>query len=425
MSRLINRRQIIGLAAAGAASLALPLYARAQGKARIVVVGGGAGGATASKYAAMGGRDQVEVTLIEDSETFTTCFFSNHYIAGLRDFASITHSYDRLVSAYGIRKITGRATAIDRSAKQVRLADGQAVPYDFLVLSPGIDIKFDSVAGYSEKAAEIAPHAWHGGQQTQLLRSKLDTVEDGQSIVIVAPPNPYRCPPGPYERASVFAHVLKAKGYTRSRIFVLDHKDKFSKQALFDAGWASHYPGMIEWHGPATIGAIKGVDAQAGKVETDFGAFEGALLNIIPAQAAGAIASETGLANETGYCPIEAASMRSSLDRSIFVIGDASIAGEMPKSAFSANSQAKVAVAAILADIRKEAAPSAAYMNTCWSMLEVEDSVKIGARYAAQDGKIAATENFISAVGETAAQRKATFAESLAWYDAATKDMFG
>ena len=420
----MNRRQFGLLLGAGASSLAMPAYLRAQERPRVVVVGGGAGGATVAKYVAKDSQGALDVTLIEDSETFTTCFFSNLYLGDFQSFEQITHSYDDLVANYGINKITGRAVEVDREAKLVTLEDGTTVPYDRLVLSPGIDIIYDSVPGYSREAAEIAPHAWQAGPQTQLLKNKLDALEDGQNIVMVAPPNPYRCPPGPYERISMFAHVLKKKGNTNSKIFVIDPKETFSKQGLFQEGWEKHYPGMVEWYGPDVHGGIKNVDVAAGTVETDLDTFEGALLNIIPAQRAGAIAAAAGVTNESGYCPIDPDSMRSAIDETIFVLGDASIAGDMPKSAFSANSQAKVAAMNVRADLTDASAFPARYSNTCWSLIETDDGVKVGAQYAPQDGKITAVETFISQTGEDAALRKETYEESLGWYSGIIEDIF-
>ena len=420
----VNRRQFSTLLGAGAASLSLPYYARAQAKPRVVVIGGGAGGATAARYIAKDSEGAIDVTLIDDSETFTTCFFSNLYLGGFRDFGSITHGYDKLQSDYGITKVTGMATGVDRGAKTVTMADGATIPYDRLVVSPGIDLIWDSIEGYSEEAAQIAPHAWKAGPQTQLLKEKLDAVSNGQQIVMVAPPNPYRCPPGPYERISMMAHVLKSKGVD-AKIIVLDPKEKFSKQGLFQEGWEKHYPGMVEWYGPDVHGGIKSVDVAAGTVETDLDTFKGDLLNIIPAQKAGMIAAAAGLTDDSGFCPIDATSMRSTVDENIFVIGDASIAGAMPKSGFSANSQAKVAAMNIRGELISSKVFPAKYSNTCWSLIETDDGVKVGAQYAPSEGKIASTSSFISQTGEDAAVRKATYEESIGWYAGITADMFG
>ncbi len=425
MGRLSRRRFAQLALGTATVTLATPSIIRAQAKPRVVVVGGGAGGATAARYIAKDSEGAVDVTLIEMNKTFTTCFFSNLYIGDFRTFESITHSYDQLASGYGVTVVNARAAAVDRDAREVALADGSKVPYDRLVLSPGIDMKYDTVPGYSAEAAEIAPHAWKAGPQTQLLKTKLDAVEDGQNVIMVAPPNPYRCPPGPYERISMFAHVLKKKGLTNSKIIVLDVKEKFSKQALFSEGWENHYPGMVEWLPPSVHGGVTGVDVNAGTVETDLDTFEGALLNIVPGQKAGAIATDAGLANDSGFCPIDPYSMRAKEDESIFVLGDACIAGDMPKSGFSANSQAKVAAVQIRGDLTESRVFPARYANTCWSLIETEDGVKVGAQYQPTDEKIASTSSFISQTGESADLRKTTYEESIGWYAGITTDMFG
>ena len=425
MSKL-TRRQFGAMLGLGTASLTLPPALLGQTKPRVVVVGGGAGGATAARYLSKDSDGQLDVTLIEDSDTYTTCFYSNLYLGDYRTFESITHSYDKLAADFGITMKQGRAVDVDRQAQEVVMDDGSRVAYDRLLISPGIDIKYDSVPGYSEADSEIAPHAWQGGPQTGLLKQKLDALENGQDIVMVAPPNPYRCPPGPYERASMMAHMLKTKGFDDSRIYIIDPKPKFSKQGLFSEGWARYYPEMIEWFAPEVHGGILAVDAKAGTVETDLDTFEGALLNIIPAQQAGAVAITAGLADDSGFCPVEADSMRSTVDENIFVVGDASIAGAMPKSAFSANSQAKVAAMTIRGDLLSSRLFPAKYSNTCWSLIATDDGVKVGASYEpGDDGTIASTSTFVSQNGEDDALRKQTYEESVSWYSSIVPDMFG
>ncbi len=420
----ITRRRFGLLAGAATATLALPRYLRAQGKPKVVVVGGGPGGATAARYIAKDSEGSIDVTLIDPAEQFTTCFFSNLFLGGYRDFNSITHSYDKLESDYGITKVTGMAVAVDRDARTVRMADGSTIPFDRLVISPGIDLIYDSVEGYSREAAEIAPHAYKAGPQTLLLKAELDAIENGQQIVIVPPPNPYRCPPAPYERASMMAHLLKSNGVD-AKIIILDPKEKFSKQGLFQEGWEKYYPGMIEWYGPTVHGGIGAVDVVAGTVETDLDTFRGDLLNIIPAQKAGAIASQAGLTDGSGFCPIDAETMRSTADANIYVLGDASIAGAMPKSAFGANSQAKVAAMSIRGELTGSKVFPARYSNTCWSLIETDDAVKVGAQYVPQDGKIVSTHSFISQTDEDAAIRKANYEELVGWYKGITTDIFG
>jgi len=264
----VTRRQFNSLLGVGAASIAVPFGIRAQAKPSVVVIGGGAAGATAARYLAKDGEGKVDVTLISASEQYTTCFFSNLYLGDFRTFDSITHTYDKLSADYGINVVIGYAAGVDTGKKSVAMADGASIAYDSLIVAPGIDLKFDSVPGYSEQAAEIAPHAWQAGTQTSLLKEKLDALQNGENILMVPPPNPYRCPPGPYERVSMMAHILKSRGLTDSKIIVIDPKEKFSKQGLFQEGWQNHYPEMVEWYGSDVHGGVVGVDVEAGTVET-------------------------------------------------------------------------------------------------------------------------------------------------------------
>jgi NADPH-dependent 2,4-dienoyl-CoA reductase/sulfur reductase-like enzyme len=325
----------------------------------------------------------------------------------------------------GVKLVHERAAAIDRDKRQVTLAGGRRVAYDRLVIAPGIDLKFESVPGYSEQAAQVMPHAWKPGAQTQLLVKKLNALKDGDLIVMIAPPNPYRCPPGPYERASMFAHVLKAKGHKRSKIVILDPKENFSKQGLFMEGWEKHYPGMVEWQDAKTHGGIKGVDPKTGEVKTDLANYKAQLVNVIPAQMAGKIARDAGLADQSGFCPIDPANMKSKSDGDIFVVGDACIPGDMPKSAFSANSQAKVAAMVIRGELTNARTFPARYSNTCWSLIETDDNVKVGGSYEPGDGKIKAASTFVSQKGEAADLRKQNYKESVDWYNGIVADVFG
>lgn len=420
-----SRRQFAKAIGLSAAAISAPINVIGQAKPKVVVVGGGAGGATAARYTALNSQGAVDVTLVENSKTYTSCFFSNLYLGGVRDFNSITHKFDSLAKNYNINVVHGLAKTVNRAARTIQLADGSELDYDRLILSPGIDIVFDSISGYSKEAAEIAPHAWQAGPQTQLLKAKLDALKNGDNVVMVAPPNPYRCPPGPYERVSMMAHLFKSKGMMDSTITIIDPKPKFSKQGLFIEGWQKHYPGMIEWISPDIHGGIVGVDVTAGTVETDFDTFEGTLLNIIPKQQAGAIVHQAELVNESGYCEIDSDSMRSVPDENIFILGDACIAGAMPKSGFSANSQAKIASMHVLGDLINRKTFPARYANTCWSMIGTNDGVKVGASYESVDGEIASTSTFISQAGEDSDTRQTTFEESLNWYDSITKDIFG
>ncbi|HRK24211.1 MAG TPA: NAD(P)/FAD-dependent oxidoreductase [Beijerinckiaceae bacterium] len=421
----LDRRQALQ----GVATLAGILYAPAvigQAKPRVVVIGGGPGGATAAKFIARDSQDAINVTLVEPSDKFVTCFHSNLYVGGYKTFQEITHSYDDLTKKYAINHARKTAAFIDRAAKVVHLTDSATVSYDRLVIAPGIDLKYDSVPGWGQEFEEIMPHAWKAGPQTQILRKRLDEVKDGGVIVMIAPPNPYRCPPGPYERVSMMAHLLKSTGRGKCKIIVLDPKESFSKQGLFQEGWERHYPGMVEWIGPKVHDGIKSVDPKTNTVVTGFETYKDvALVNVIPAQMAGKIAREAQLTNQSGFCPIDPANMKSASDPNIFIVGDACIPGDMPKSAFAANSQAKVAANIIRSELTGSRAFPARYANTCWSLIETDDAVKVGGSYEPKDGKIFATETYISKTGEDAALRKQTQAENMGWYAGIVSDMFG
>lgn len=424
----LTRREFntrVGQAAAAAAAFGLPMPAIGGQKAKIVVIGGGAGGATAAKYIAKDSADAIEVTLVEPAKTYVTCFHSNLVLGGVKKLSDISHDYSNLASNYGIKLVHQLAKSIDKAGRKVTLADGSTIDYDALVLSPGIDLKYDSVPGWGREHEEVMPHAWKAGPQTTLLKAKLDAVPDGGLIIMLAPPNPYRCPPGPYERVSMMAHTLKGAGKTKCKIIVLDPKEKFSKQALFQEGWDKHYPGMVDWLSKDIYESIESVDPATNSVSTGFEAYKNAaLVNVIPAQMASAIARETELANETGYCPIDPTNMQSQLDPNIYVLGDACIAGDMPKSAFAANSQAKVAAAAVCARFMSAKAFPARYQNICWSMLDDNDSIKVGGRYVAKDGKISSIEDFVSQTGEDASVRQLTQTENMGWYEGITADIF-
>ncbi len=421
----LNRRQFLGGTAAIAAAKSFPMPALAQAKPKLAVVGGGPGGATLAKYVARDSNGAVEVTLVEPLRQFTTCFHSNLYLGGLPQLG-IDQPFLRCAGIQIRHQADASGGAGDRPRARRAFVwpTARSSSYDRLAVAPGIDIRFDSVPGYSEAASEALPHAWKPGPQTQLLKRQLDAVEDGGVIVMVAPPNPFRCPPGPYERASMMAHVLRAKGHRRSRIIILDAKESFSKQPLFQEGWEKHYPGMVEWQDPKVHGGIKGVDASAKSVTTDLASYKAALINVIPAQMAGKIARDAGLANQSGFCPIDPASMRSANDPNIYVVGDACIPGDMPKSAFSANSQAKVAALMIRGELTNAPTFPARYTNTCWSLIETDDTVKVGGRYEAKDGKIAAVETFVSQKGESAELRRQTQIENMGWYSGIIADVF-
>ncbi|MFN4009078.1 MAG: FCSD flavin-binding domain-containing protein [Pannonibacter sp.] len=418
----LNRRSFLASSVAAAGVLYTPMVF-GQAKPKVVIIGGGAGGATAARYLAKDSKGAIDVTLVEANPIYTTCFFSNLYIGGFRDFESLQHGYDKLAGG-GVTVINDRAMAVDRDARTVTLAGGQVLSYDKLVLSPGIDFKDGAVPGWSVADAEVMPHAYKAGPQTQLLKKMIEAMPAGGTFAMVAPPNPYRCPPGPYERISMVAHLLSQKNPT-AKILIVDPKDKFSKQALFEEGWGKHYDGMVQWVGPEFGGDKVEVRPKTMEIVVDGEVQKVDVCNVIPAQMAGAIAKVAGVTNDAGWAPVDPATMQSKVDKNIWVLGDSSAQGDMPKSGFSANSQAKVASMVIRAELTGSKVFPAKYSNTCWSLIAPDDGVKVGASYEPTPDKIASVTSFISQTGEDAALRKATYEESLGWYAGITSDMFG
>ncbi|MCR9158390.1 MAG: NAD(P)/FAD-dependent oxidoreductase [Rhodobacteraceae bacterium] len=419
----LNRRAFVGTGMAAATLSAPMVNAASHGKPKVVVVGGGAGGATAARYIAKDSAGEIDVTLIEPSRSYYTCFFSNLYIGGFRELDSIEHSYGTLASEYGINVVHDWATGVDRDAKTVSLAGGGTVPYDRLVLSPGIDFVDGAVPGWDVSAQNAMPHAYKGGSQTELLKAQIMAMPEGGTYVMVAPPNPYRCPPGPYERVSMVAHALKANNPT-AKIIIADPKANFSKQGLFEEGWEKHYSGMITRIGPDFGGENVSVDPAAMTVDIDGEVIQADVVNVIPAQKAGLICEAAGL-TEGNWAPVIGHTMQSRLDENIHILGDATNQGDMPKSGFSANSQAKVAAMAVRGALTGSRVFPAKFSNTCWSLIDTNDGVKVGATYEATDEKIAKVDGFVSQTGEDAALRQATYEESVGWYEGITSDMFG
>ena len=418
----LNRRTFLGTAGVLAAGLSAPMVL-AQGKPRVVVVGGGAGGATAARYIAKDSKGEIDVTLIEPTRMYYSCFFSNLYLGGFQELSNLAHSYGTLAAEYGINVVHDWAVDVDRDARTVSLAGGASVSYDKLILSPGIDFVDGAVEGWDISAQNKMPHAYKAGSQTELLKAQIMAMPEGGTFAMVAPPNPFRCPPGPYERVSMVAHMLRANNST-AKIIVADPKSKFSKMALFQEGWANHYEGMVDWIGEEFGGGNVSVNPDAMTVTIDGEETKVDVCNVIPAMKAGRIAEMAGV-TDGNWAPVNAADMSSKADSDIFVLGDASQQGDMPKSGFSANSQAKVCANAVRGALTGSKVFPAKFSNTCWSLIDTDDGVKVGATYEATPEKIAKVDGFISQTGEDADLRKATYNESVGWYAGITSDMFG
>jgi sulfide dehydrogenase [flavocytochrome c] flavoprotein subunit len=417
MSTLSRRGVLAGIAAGP--WLASPTLAQAS--ANVVVVGGGFGGASAARALKRAGLD---VTLVEPGATYTACPFSNEVIAGLRPMERQVFGYDAL-GREGITLARASAAAIDPAQRRVTLSDGGALAYDRLILAPGIDLRFDALAGYDQIAAEVMPHAWKAGEQTLLLKRQLDAMEDGGTVVMSVPPNPYRCPPGPYERASLIAYYLKTRK-PRSKLIVLDAKDTFSKQRLFQSAWKVLYPNL-EYVPLASGGAVAGVDPATMTLRTDFETYKAAVANVIPPQRAGGIAVACEAADRSGWCPIDPVTFESRLVPGIHVIGDASIAGAMPKSAFSANAQAKVCAAAIIELLAGREPPQPKLINTCYSLVAPDYGISVAGVYHPTKGVLADVEGAggTSPLDAPASVRalEAGYAED--WFRTITAETFG
>jgi NADPH-dependent 2,4-dienoyl-CoA reductase/sulfur reductase-like enzyme len=424
MSQHTSRREFLKTAAGASAAL-FPLPAIAQnGGGRVVVVGGGFAGASCARM--LKRLDpRITVTLVEASPTFTACPFSNNVIAGLRDIAAQQFGYDK-VAADGVVLAMTAASAVDAQARAVTLTNGTRLPYDRLVLAPGIDIRWDGLPGYSEAAAARMPHAWKAGEQTLLLRRQLEAMDDGGLVVIAAPANPYRCPPGPYERASLIAYYLKTKK-PKSKLIVLDAKDTFSKQRLFQNAWKELYPGLLEWVSLSSGGKVTAVEPDTNTLVTDFARHQAAVANVIPPQKAGRIAELAGVTDRTGWCPVEPVTFESKQQPNIHVIGDAAIMGGMPKSAFSANAQAKVCAAALVKLLQGEKPAEPKLINTCYSLVAPDYGISIAGVYRPKDGQLVDVENSggVSPLDAPATTRvqEANFAAG--WFNTITGEVFG
>lgn len=427
----ISRRDFVKATGALAAvsAIGFPYIARAEAK-KVVVVGGGTGGATAAKYIKLA-DPSIDVTVIEPNETYYTCYFSNEVLSGERKLESLAVSYDGL-KAHGINIVYDKATGIDGEKKLVKTEGGKEFPYDRCIVSPGVSFLFDKIEGYSEEVAEKLPHAWKAGAQTTLLRGQLEAMEDGGVVLIVAPPTPFRCPPGPYERASQIAMYFKAHK-PKSKVLILDSNQTFSKKAQFEKAWTTLYGfgtenSLIEWREGPDNKVVK-VDPAAMSVETEFGdTVKGAVINVIPPQAAGQIAIDSGLADASGWCPVNQATFESSQVQGVHVIGDAVIAGPMPKSAYSANSQAKVTAAAVVALMSDKKPGIPSYVNTCYSIVGPNYGLSVAGVYKlGPDGKIVSVEGSggITPVDAEpfALAREVQYAHS--WYDNIVQDSFG
>jgi sulfide dehydrogenase [flavocytochrome c] flavoprotein subunit len=421
----LNRRDILaGLGAIGLAS-GLPLYAFPQTNARIVVIGGGFGGTSAARTLKRL-LPNASIALIEPKATYVTCPFSNVEIGKLGSLTPISFSYTAL-EAEGIKVHQAEATSVDPIRQTVQITGGENLAYDRLILSPGIDFRANAIDGYDlQDAPNRMPHAWKAGDQTRLLMRQLREMEDGGLFVMSVPPAPYRCPPGPYERASLIAHYFKTQK-PRSKVLILDGKDQFSKMPLFQEAWKEHYPDHLEWRSATDDGRVSKVDIQNLTLSTDFEDIQADVANVIPPQKAGTIAERAGVTDSTGWCPIDALSFASTLQPNIHVIGDATIAAPMPKSAFSANLQGKICAHAIARILAGKEPIATTLANTCYSFTTPDEAVSIVGVYSNSDSTLSSIPG-AGGLSPLAADKSIRYAEARQakiWYDAITTEAFG
>ncbi len=376
MSEISRRGFVKAASAVSAVSLlGLPQIGQAAEK-RVVVVGGGTAGATVAKYIRVA-DPSVEVTLIEKNSHYHTCYMSNEVLGGERPLESIRFGYDG-VRGHGVNVVEDEVTAIDPVGMKVTTRGGKSFSYDRCVVAPGIDFKWEAIEGYDEIAAVKLPHAWQAGTQTAILRKQIEEMKDGGTVIIAAPPNPYRCPPGPYERASQIAMYLQ-QNKPKSKVLILDAKDKFSKQGLFTAAWKK-FGYNIEWVPAAQDGKVVRVDTGSMTAYGDINEHKGDVLNIIPPMKAGAIAHAADL-TDGDWCPVDLLTFESKKHRNIHVLGDASVATKMPKSGYAANSQARVVAAAVIAMLKGKEPGTPSWANTCYSIAGKDYGFSVAAVY--------------------------------------------
>jgi sulfide dehydrogenase [flavocytochrome c] flavoprotein subunit len=420
-----TRRQFLKASAAGAAaiSFAAPLIAQGPGPP-VIVIGGGFGGASCAR-ALRKADPRIAVTLVEANSTYTALPHSNAVIAGLVELKQQQFGYDG-IKRTGVTVALSTATAIDPQKKSVALADGTNLKYERLVVSPGIEFRSGTIQGYDGTAMAVMPPAYRDGAEVELLRRQLEAMTDGGTVVIAAPVNPARCPPAPYERASLIAHYLKTKK-PKSKVIVLDAKESFTMQKLFEAAWAELYPGVIEWVGLSNGGALSSVDAATKTLSTDFDKYKAAVASVIPPQQAGRVATLAGVADRTGWCPVDPATFLSRLQPNIHVIGDAAIAGAMPRSASAAHSQAQICATAIAALLAGKTPAPPTLTSSCYSLIAPDYAISQKGTYRPVDDQYAEAEGgaVISPPDAPRGARKAEAHDADAWYRAITGEVFG
>ena len=408
-----------------AAAALWPRAVRAQAAPRVVIIGGGFAGASCAR-ALRAAEGKLAITLVEARRTYTAPPLSNGVLGGLRQLSDQQFGYDKIAAA-GIGVVFATATGVDAQARSVTLSTGDTLPYDRLVIAPGIEFRWDALPGYSEVAASQVPHAWTtDAAQYDLLHHQIAAMDDGGLVALVAPANPSRCPPGPYERASMIAYYLKTNK-PRSKLVILDAKDSFTMQQLFMNAWQTLYPGIIEWKSPSSGGNAASIDVVKKTIETDFDTYQYAVANVIPPQKAGSIAALAGAADHTGWCPVDPVTFESLQQKNVHVIGDAALAGAMPKSAFSGSIEGKLCGTAIANLLRGETPVAAKLTSNCYSVVAPNYAISINGIFEPVNGEYAEVEGSISSspLDAPSTLRAEEAKKADAWFNDITAEIFG
>ncbi|MFN3239047.1 MAG: FCSD flavin-binding domain-containing protein [Pseudomonadales bacterium] len=381
-------------------------------------------GSTAARYLRQL-APELDVTLVEPTKHYVACPFSNLVVAGQRSIEAQTFNYTGLEKA-GVKVVTDTAVAVDPDSRQVRLSAGEPLAFDRLILGPGIDFRWNALPGYNEASSGQMPHAWKAGAQTILLARQLAAMPDNGLVVISVPAAPFRCPPGPYERASLIANYLQ-KAKPRAKLILLDSNSKFSKQPLFEKIWAEQYAGIVERRDPFNDGVVREVNPDAMSVHMDFESLQADVANIIPPQQAGVIAQQAGVVDRSGWCPINATTFESKLIKHVHVIGDATIAAPMPKSAFSANAQAKVCAIQVLRMLAGLKPQATTLLNTCYSFVDAEAAISVSGVYHNKAGSFSSVPGAggTSPINGLQSLKELEGQHARDWFAAITQEVFG
>jgi len=427
--KLISRRSVVATGAALAASIVLPTLAvskvaraASNAKVRIVVIGGGFGGAAAAR-SAKATLPKAEVILLTDQASFWMCPGSNAVITGLSDISSIEIGYGNL-SARGIDVRLDPATAVDPDKHTVTTQGGTTIRYDKLIMSPGVAFDYTDIEGLSLDTIDRVPHAWRAGPQTTLLKQQLHAMDDGGLFVMTMPRAPYRCPPAPAERACLVADYLKREK-PKSKLLILDAKDEFPFQDLFSEAWDELYSDIIEYRSIADDGVVREVDTGSLTAMTDFDEIKADVLNVIPPQTAGSIAITAGATDATGWCPVDIQTFASTLLEDVYVIGDAALADPLPKAGSTAASQARVAVDAIAASLAGDPVPSPTWIANCYSLAAPDYGIRLGASYVFEDDHVTRNSTDFSVLGASTDTREADARYAEVWLAQIKQEIWG